>query len=89
MRRLVAFAGHAPALWLLYREPLPRALWVPNVLALTLTVAAMLGVGVVACRDRPLWPVVAAWLAGHVIWGAYLAYRLPAAAADPAPRRDP
>ena len=77
-RRLVAFAGHAPGLWLFYREPVPRELWALNVILLGLTAAAT-AAAAVATEGAARWPVaIATWAVGHVIWGAILAARLPA-----------
>src|SRR5262245_58258567 len=45
-RRLVAWLGHAPGLWLCYREPLPRELRAPNARAVAATLVAI-GVAVV------------------------------------------
>ena len=75
-RRLVAFAGHAPALWLVYRETLPRALWAPNAIALAVTIGAV----ALAWRASPLASLTA-FVLGHVAWGAILARRLPRSAA--------
>ena len=72
-RRGLAFLGHAPALWLFYREPLPKRLRVPNIIAATATVGLMVAVYQTA---TPRWRVrgaLAAWLAGHFAWGVYLA----------------
>lgn len=80
-RRFVAFAGHAPGLWLLYREPIPKPLRVPNAIAAGATLFAMGLGGVLGGEARWTW-VGALWLAGHVLWGLYLAIRLPAAAGE-------
>ena len=76
MRRLVAFVGHAPGLWLAYREPIPRELRRANVVAVAATIVAM--VAAVAFVDAGGWlrPLVP-WLVGHLAWGTYLALRLP------------
>ena len=76
MRRLVALVGHAPGLWLAYREPVPRELWRANVVAVAATIVAM--VASLAFIDEGGWlrPLVP-WLVGHFAWGAYLAWRLP------------
>jgi hypothetical protein len=75
-RRLVAFFGHAPALWLIYREPLPRRLRLMNVVA----AAATSGLVVAAYQiAAPPWRVpgaLAVWLIGHFAWGLYLASRV-------------
>jgi RsiW-degrading membrane proteinase PrsW (M82 family) len=76
--RLAAWLGHAPALWLLYREPLPRSLRLPNVLAVLATLAAMAAAWfLVADLPQRVLAVVATWLVGHVAWGTYLTRRLP------------
>jgi hypothetical protein len=75
MRRLVAWLGHAPGLWLAYREPIPRELRGANVAAV---VATLIAIGVVAANVDDGWLRFAVpWLVGHVLWGAYLAWRLP------------
>ena len=75
-RRLVALFGHAPALWLVYREPLPKRLRVMNIIAVTAT----LGLVIVTYQIAPSpWRVpgaLATWLIGHVAWGVYLASRV-------------
>jgi hypothetical protein len=72
-RRLLALVGHAPALWLCYRQPLPRPLWRPNAIAALATLAAMLAAMVAAS-----WTLLGvAFAVGHMGWGAYLAWRLP------------
>jgi hypothetical protein len=77
VRRFVAWAGHAPGLWLFYREPIPRALRRPNVVAATATaLAVVVAVGLVAPGWR-LWVGLTVWAAGHVAWGTYLAWHLP------------
>lgn len=77
-RRLVVGLTHAPGLWLLYGEPLPRRLRLRNVAAVLATVLAVaVAVAVTHGTTRPI-AGVAVWLAGHVAWGAYVAWRLPA-----------
>jgi hypothetical protein len=85
-RTLIAFAGHAPALWLFYRETIPRGLWAANGVAVGLTLLAMLAAGLTADRDGTVAAVGVTWLICHVIWGAFLARRLPPAAAAAPPR---
>lgn len=77
LRRLVAFVGHAPALWLCYRETISPNLVRSNVIAATATLAAMSAVAVTRPRGKAALPVAGVWLAGHLLWGAYLASRLP------------
>jgi drug/metabolite transporter (DMT)-like permease len=74
-RRLVAFLGHAPALWLVYRERLPRRIIIANAVAAAGTLAAVF----LATRrsPRPLRAAALAWAAGHVAWGTLLAAMLP------------
>lgn len=76
-RRLVALFLHAPGLWLIYREPLPKELRRPNLVAATATLAAMAATFWLAppAWGRP-WGVLAAWLAGHLGWGACLVAQL-------------
>jgi hypothetical protein len=69
MRRLVAFLFHAPGMWLFHREPLPRRLIAPNLIAAALTVIA----AAVAFHWRGGWAALAVWAAGHVAWGGVLA----------------
>jgi hypothetical protein len=76
-RQLVAFAGHAPGLWLAFHEPVPRALWAMNACLLLLTAAAAVGAAVMV-DGAARWPAaVGIWAAGHTIWGVVLAVRLP------------
>jgi hypothetical protein len=82
-RRLVAFIAHAPGLWLVYREPLPRQLRRGNVLAILVTLAVMGGAWLAADQARRPAAIALAWLAGHLTWGAYLAARLPPRAHAP------
>ena len=72
-RRLVAWLGHAPGLWLFYREAVPVGLRRANLVAVLATLIAMT---VAALALRAAW-VLFAWLAGHVVWGTVLAWRLP------------
>ncbi|GMU64117.1 MAG: hypothetical protein AMXMBFR36_03910 [Acidobacteriota bacterium] len=74
-RRLVALFLHAPGLWLIFREPLPKELRRPNLVAATATLGAMAATFWLAPAPwgRP-WGVLAAWLAGHLAWGAYLTW---------------
>ena len=77
VRQAVAFAGHAPGLWLLFREPVPRALWALNVALLSLTAAVAVTAAVII-EGPARWPsAVGAWAVGHGVWGAILAARLP------------
>jgi hypothetical protein len=72
-RGLVVFLGHAPALWLFYREPLPKRLRVPNIIAATLTVGFMVAVYHAAAPPWRVRGALVVWLAGHLAWGAYVA----------------
>lgn len=76
-RQLVAFAGHAPGLWLLFKEPVPRRLWVMNAALLLLT--AVLTVVVASLIEGATrWPAaVGTWALGHTVWGLILAAGLP------------
>ncbi len=77
MRRAVAFFLHAPGLRFVYDERLTPALARANLLAITATVGCVF----IAYRaapepERVLW-AIGAFVAGHFLWGAYLALRLP------------
>jgi len=76
-RRATAWLTHAPGLWLFYGERLPRSLRRDNALAVVLTLAAI----AIAWLRPPFHPrylaALAAGLTGHVLWGTYLAWRLP------------
>jgi hypothetical protein len=74
-RRLVALLGHAPALWLIYREPLPKHLRLINVLAAVATVGVMAAVYRVAAPPWKFRGALVSWLAGHLAWGLYLGHR--------------
>ena len=76
-RRLVAFVGHAPGLWLVYGESLPASMKRANVVAVAVTLLAMVAAAIVAPHGRAIMAAVAAWLVGHGLWGAYLFVRLP------------
>lgn len=73
-RRLVALFLHAPGLWLIYRERLPRELRRANLVAAAATVVTM---AATAWLLPPPWGwprgVISAWAAGHLAWGTYLA----------------
>lgn len=80
-RRWVAFLGHAPGLYVLCGEGLPRALWAPQALAVAVTLAAM---AAAAFAVSPWWlGTGAAWLLGHLSWSTYLALRLRSTSAGP------
>jgi hypothetical protein len=74
MRQLIAVLGHVPAMWLVYRWRPDRRTRNVNLAAISVTVAAMVAVGLTV--DPPLPAVIAAWAVGHVAWGAYLARRV-------------
>lgn len=76
-RRLVAAFGHAPGLWLVYRESLSDEVKRANVVAVALTIVAMVAAAVLSPEGRRGMAVVVAWLVGHALWGAYLFVRLP------------
>lgn len=79
VRRLVALFGHAPGLWIVYREKLQPELRRANLMAVAATLIAM--AAIVCFLDEARWiGVLVAWLVGHLSWGAYLARRLPARA---------
>ncbi len=77
LRRLVALVGHAPGLWLVYREPLPAPVRRPNVVAVGLTLAAMAAAGLLAPDGRRGVAVLVTWIVGHFAWGIWLARALP------------
>lgn len=77
LRRVIAFFGHAPALWLFYREPIPPPLRRPNALAIGLTLAAMAAAYLLATDGGVGRAVLVTWLVGHFAWGTYLAAKLP------------
>jgi hypothetical protein len=86
LRRAVAWLGHAPGLWLLYREVMPARLRWANVLAVLGTLAAM-GLATALVEGAPWWQAaLLAWIAGHVVWGTILAWLLPPRDAGPALR---
>ncbi len=72
MRRLVAFLFHAPGLWLVYRERLPRRLYAANAVAIGVTLVA----AAVAFVRLDGLAAAAAWASGHVLWGAVLAAKI-------------
>jgi hypothetical protein len=69
---LIAFFLHVPGLMAFGRDRLPPRLLVPNMLAVSLTAAIAVGLG----WRHHLWAGIAAWAAGHVLWGAYLSWRV-------------
>ena len=77
LRRWVAALGHAPALWLLYREKLPRPLVRQNVIAAIATLVVIMLAASLAPPGRRFAAAVAAWLCGHFAWGILLFVRLP------------
>ncbi|MEM6988947.1 MAG: hypothetical protein AAF721_00575 [Myxococcota bacterium] len=77
LRRIIAAVGHAPALWIVYREPLPPVVRRPNLIAALATLAAMIAGGVLAPAEQRWVTVFWVWLAGHFLWGAYLFAKLP------------
>ncbi len=78
LRRVIAFFGHAPALWLLYRETIPPPLRRPNAIAVALTLTAMAVAFGLAPGGSPGLATLISWVIGHFAWGAFLAIRLPA-----------
>lgn len=77
VRRIVAALGHAPALWLFYREALPQPVRRPNVFAAVSTVLAMGAAGVLAPPELRWIAVFWTWAIGHALWGVYLFVKLP------------
>jgi hypothetical protein len=69
---LVAFAGHAPGLWLA-RHRLTPVTKRQNVIALGATLVAMAASWVLASEaSRGRW-VLVVWLVGHFAWSTWLA----------------
>ena len=77
LRRVIAAVGHAPALWLVYREPLPKVVRFPNLIAAVVTVGAMVAAYRLAADAEPWMAVLWTWIVGHFAWGAYLFVKLP------------
>jgi len=77
LRRVIAAFGHAPALWLVYREALPKVVRRPNAFAAVGTVLAMVVAGVATPADARWAAVFWTWIVGHFAWGAYLFVKLP------------
>jgi hypothetical protein len=76
-RRFVVWLTHAPGLWLFYGETVPRRLRPANVVAAGATVLVIV-VAVLATHGiYRLIAGLAVWVAGHVAWGTYFAWRLP------------
>jgi hypothetical protein len=73
MRRLVAVLGHAPGLWLIHRQLLPRRLLVANIMAVAITIVAMAAAYRISAPPWRLGSTLATWGALHLIWGLYLA----------------
>lgn len=82
MRRVVAFLFHAPGLRLVYAERLSPQLARANTLAVAATVGLMLIGWTTAPADQQVLHATIAFIAGHVTWGGYLAWQLPAAPTD-------
>jgi hypothetical protein len=70
---IVAFALHAPGLWLFFRRTVPVAVRRENLVAALGTLTSMAATAWFA--DDWLW-VVLVWLVGHFSWGARLAWHL-------------
>jgi hypothetical protein len=69
----VAFAFHAPGLWLFFRGRLGSATRWRNAIALAVTLGAMAATFI---ATRSAIATTAAWLCGHFAWGAWLAVRV-------------
>jgi len=72
-RRLVALLLHQPGLSLLYGDRPPPTRVLLNLVAVGVTIAAMLAAWHLS--ERPLIATIATWAAGHMLWGAWLATR--------------
>ncbi|MBL8741304.1 MAG: hypothetical protein JNK04_09425 [Myxococcales bacterium] len=72
-RAFVAFWTHAPGLWLCYRATLGPVTKRHNLVAVGVTLAAMLTAWLLTKELRAVgW----AWAVGHVAWGAWLGQRV-------------
>ena len=70
---IVAFAFHAPGLWLCFKRPVPVAARKENLAALLVTLISMAAAGWLG--NNLIW-VAIVWFVGHVSWGARLAWHL-------------
>ena len=70
---LVGFVGHAPGLWLFFRRSIPPPARRENLLAVLATLVAVAAAWLAGLDWH--W-LVAIWLAGHLGWGARLAWLL-------------
>jgi hypothetical protein len=61
---------------MIYGEPVPKRLRIANLLAVATTAGAMAAVHLLGAPRWGLRGILAAWLAGHLGWGAYLAYHI-------------
>ena len=69
----LAFFCHAPGLWLFHRFTLGPRTKRENLVAVVMTLLAM---GVAFAATQGWSASFAAWLLGHVAWGAWLARRV-------------
>ena len=67
----VALLFHLPGLRIFLGRSPSRGILLANAVAILATVA---GIGLAATTAGP-WGAVAAWAAGHLLWGLYLALR--------------
>lgn len=65
----IVFGGHFPALWIFYRIGVPLELRSFNMLFLVLTLASSILGGLLL---QSLLFGLLIWLAGHILWGAFL-----------------
>jgi intracellular septation protein A len=75
-RLLIAWVGHAPGLWLIYREKLPRSLIAANAVAVFLTAIAIACVLVSGRFVHRIATAIVVWIFCHVLWGSYLVWHL-------------
>lgn len=70
---ILAFCGHAPGVWILSGARLTPALTRVNLVALALTIAAMIAAALLAAEGEGGRDLVIAWLVGHFLWSAVFA----------------
>ncbi len=78
VRRLVAFAFHAPGLRLVYGERLTPDLARYNQLAVVATIGLIFIAYQTAPEGASMTRAAIAFVAGHLAWGLFLALKLPA-----------
>jgi hypothetical protein len=81
-RRFIAWIAHAPGLWAVYGEVLPKPMQRANLIAVVATVVAVGSVCALVCRPYRLVTALIVWVMCHVTWGSYLAWHLPPSSRD-------